>query len=116
MGQNLELYIDKWGMFKHRHWMAGDCLTVHRDAMMGVLMDDGEEPCQIKERNMPKDMKFFFPDSDLKKPEDNDELSWVYAGDLAKVKPPKETCSWNRAILKFMAAIDPKTVVVLRWM
>jgi len=43
-------------------------------------------------------------------------LSWVYAGDLAKVKPPKETCSWNRAILKFMAAIDPKTVVVLRWM
>jgi hypothetical protein len=42
-------------------------------------------------------------------------LTYVTAGELARVKLPKDSTPWNVAIFAMMAALPPETPVVLYW-
>jgi hypothetical protein len=42
-------------------------------------------------------------------------LTYVTAGELSKIKVPKDTSDWNKAVFALIRSLDPETQILLYW-
>lgn len=102
-------------------WLAYDRLSLDRDyALFGPLgsgdTDYGEKVIRTWELG-PFDYVRWYGDEGLEE-RSNDPygttLTYTVAGEFAKIEPG-ERSEWNTAVFAFLAALPPRTPVVLWW-
>jgi hypothetical protein len=125
MGMDLTLcphrHLGPWD-----HHLAYDRLALDRDydlfaqISLEVMGSEGKGIKQVcKPQKLPPRMKFqWYDDEGLEETREDahgEPLTYVEAGELAKVVPSKDTGSWNAAVFAMMKALPKDTPVVLWW-
>lgn len=75
---------------------------------------------KIKAEPIPTEIIFYYGDAKTKIDSYGDALKYIKAGDLAKVEYIDEPwndffLAYNKAILEFVRALPPETMIVLYW-
>ena len=74
---------------------------------------------KVKQHDLPSTTRFeWYSDSGLEvrtTDQYNEPLKYIFAGDLAAVKLPKDTTQKNKAVWAFLRGLDPATPIVLWW-
>lgn len=106
--------------------LARQCLSLDRDYEIMAQIDKEQmggygkgAKAVCKPQRLPPGLKFWwYADEGLKERRDDPYgslLTYVEAGELAKVAMPPDASHWNKAVFAMMKALPADTPVVLWW-
>ncbi len=123
MGLDLSVMPIQYGNVKtNKWWLCYNRLSFDRNYDLFEFFGSEREEHNkktIKEKKIPDDVSVdIYGDEGLKKEVNNpygEPLTFFYAEDVKNIPIKKSFSDWNKAIIKFLKSLPPKTVVVLMW-